>query len=55
MGTVPARSTVDNIGVSIRYRHLWATPLNAMLDVFGGGDVGWWINQRNIFRMEPLL
>jgi Flp pilus assembly protein TadG len=51
----PARSTVDNVGVNIRYRHLWATPLNAIYGAFGGGDVGWNIAQRNIFRMEPTL
>jgi hypothetical protein len=55
MGSIPARSTVDNIGVNIRYRHLWATPLNAVLNVFAGGDVGWTIVQRNIFRIEPVL
>jgi hypothetical protein len=51
----PGRSTVDNVGVEIVYRHLWATPLNAMFGAFGGGDVGWTITQRNIFRMEPSL
>jgi Flp pilus assembly protein TadG len=55
MGPVAARSTVDNVGVAIQYRHQWATPLNAMLDVFGGNATGWTINQRNIFRMEPVL
>lgn len=55
-GSQPQRSTVDNVGVEIRYRHLWATPLPAMFEnVFGGGDVGWNITQRNIFRMEPTL
>jgi hypothetical protein len=49
------RTTVDNIGVNIRYRHLWATPLNALYGAFGGGDTGWNISQRNIFRMEPIL
>jgi hypothetical protein len=49
------RTTVDNVGVDIRYRHQWATPLNAMLDVFGGNKTGWTISQRNIFRMEPVL
>ena len=38
---VPARSTVDNIGVAIRYRHQWVTPLNAIYDFFGGGNFGW--------------
>lgn len=55
MGGIGARSTVDNVGVAIQYRHQWATPLNAMLDVFGGNNAGWTINQRNIFRMEPIL
>ena len=54
-GMTPARSTVDNIGVSINYRHRWATPLNAVYDFFGGGDNGWTFTQRNIFRMEPTL
>ncbi|HEY6510251.1 MAG TPA: hypothetical protein VIY56_19645, partial [Vicinamibacterales bacterium] len=55
MGLLPARSTVDNVGVNIRYRHIWATPLNAIYSAFGGGDTGWTISQRNIFRMEPIL
>jgi hypothetical protein len=54
-GMTPARSTVDNIGVSVNYRHRWATPLNAVYDFFGGGDAGWTFTQRNIFRMEPTL
>jgi hypothetical protein len=51
----PPHTSVDNIGVSIRYRHLWATPLNALFNVFAGGDVGWTLVQRNIFRIEPVL
>jgi hypothetical protein len=51
----PPRSTVDNIGVRVKYRHLWATPLNAIMDVFGGGSTGWTFTQRNIFRIEPML
>ena len=51
----PPRSTVDNIGVAVRYRHTWATPLNAVYDFFGGGDAGWTFTQRNIFRIEPTL
>ncbi len=55
----PARSTVDNIGVRVRYRHDWITPLNGVLDlVTAGGDPatgGWTFEQRNIFRMEPVL
>lgn len=51
----PPRSTVDNIGVSIRYRHPWVTPLNALFGYFAGGDTGWTFTQRNIFRIEPTL
>ena len=50
----PDRKTVDNVAVVIRYRHVWATPLNALFSFFGGGDVKWDIEQRNIFRMEPV-
>jgi hypothetical protein len=51
----PARSTVDNVGVKVRYRHDWVTPLSAILDVLPGGTNGWTFTQRNIFRMEPTL
>jgi hypothetical protein len=55
----PARSTVDNIGVTVRYRHDWVTPLNGTLDLVapggGGSSGGWTFEQRNIFRMEPTL
>ena len=54
-GMTPPRSTVDNIGVSVKYRHVWATPLNSILNVFAGGDTGWTFTQQNIFRMEPAL
>ena len=59
---VPPRSTVDNIGVTVRYTHAWLTPLNGALDAIvpggggGGADAsGWAFEQRNIFRMEPTL
>jgi hypothetical protein len=60
---VPARSTVDNIGVTVRYTHDWVTPLNGALDLLvpggggneGGDPAGWSFEQRNIFRMEPVL
>ena len=55
----PARSTVDNIGVTVRYRHDWVTPLNGALDLIAGdGNAttgGWTFEQRNIFRVEPTL
>jgi hypothetical protein len=52
---IPARSTVDNIGVRVRYRHEWLTPLNSIYGFFAGGDTGWTFTQRNIFRIEPTL
>jgi hypothetical protein len=56
----PARTTVDNIGVGIRYRHDWVTPLNGALNLLvtggaGSDSGGWDFQQRNIFRMEPTL
>ena len=55
----PARSTVDNIGVTVRYRHDWVTPLNGALDLITSGgnptSGGWDFEQRNIFRIEPVL
>ncbi len=54
----PARSTVDNVGVMIRYRYDWITPLGTLLP-FVGGDAdtsrGWTFQKRNVFRMEPNL
>lgn len=50
----PARTTVDNIGVVIRYTHDWITPLGGILPLGGPPeDPGWTFEQRNIFRMEP--
>jgi hypothetical protein len=56
----PARTTVDNIGVGIRYRHDWVTPLNGALNLLvtggaGSDSGGWDFQQRNIVRMEPTL
>jgi hypothetical protein len=54
----PARSTVDNIGVMIRYRYTWVTPLGTLLPFVGGDGTegaGWTFQKRNIFRMEPNL
>jgi hypothetical protein len=61
--TEPLRSTVDNIGVAIKYNHKWATPLGDILKyIFPGSEnplpgreAGWTFTQRNIFRMEPTL
>jgi len=52
----PARTTVDNIGVVVRYNHSWITPLGHLIPLIGGVDgTGWTFEQRNIFRMEPQL
>ena len=48
------RTTVDNIGVAVRYRHDWVTPLAAIITSLPGGASGWTFVQRNIFRMEPV-
>lgn len=50
-----SRSTVDNIGVKVTYRHEWITPLSVITEWLPGGNVGWTFTQRNIFRMEPSL
>jgi Flp pilus assembly protein TadG len=58
---VPPRSTVDDIGVTVRYTHAWITPLNGALDMIvpggggGSGSSGWSFERRNIFRLEPTL
>lgn len=49
------RTTVDNIGVRVRYKHEWVTPLSVATEFLPGGNQGWAFTQRNIFRMEPSL
>ena len=49
----PSRSTVDNVGVAVRYRHDWITPLSAMIPLVSGDGDGWTFVQRDVFRMEP--
>lgn len=54
----PARSTVDTIGVQVRYRYTWKTPLSSLLTMVGGngsGGAGWTFNKRNVMRIEPVL
>jgi Flp pilus assembly protein TadG len=54
----PVRSTVDNVGVMIRYRYEWITPLGTLLPFVGGdrdASTGWTFQKRNVFRMEPNL
>jgi Flp pilus assembly protein TadG len=54
----PARSTVDNVGVTVRYRYHWITPLGSLLPLVGGDGIssaGWTFQKRNVFRMEPNL
>jgi Flp pilus assembly protein TadG len=49
---LPATTSVDHIGVEIRYSYLWHTPLRAFLDLQG---TGYSIVQSNAMRMEPVL
>jgi Flp pilus assembly protein TadG len=54
----PARSTVDTIGVQVRYTYTWKTPLSSLLTMIGGdgsGGAGWTFNKRNVMRIEPVL
>jgi Flp pilus assembly protein TadG len=54
----PVRTTVDNIGVTVRYRYEWSTPLGTLLPFVGGTSdpsSGWTFQKRNVFRMEPNL
>jgi Flp pilus assembly protein TadG len=54
----PARTTVDTIGIQIRYKHDWRTPLAAIMKLIDGtGPSGatWTFQKRNVFRMEPML
>ena len=54
----PPRSTVDNVGVMIRYRYDWVTPLGDLIPFVGGdrdASRGWTFQKRNVFRMEPNL
>ncbi|MBX3029597.1 MAG: pilus assembly protein [Chloroflexi bacterium] len=53
---VPARTTVDTIGIQINLRYNLRTPLNALMAMFGGGTSGTMdFVQRSAFRMEPQL
>ncbi len=48
---VPAQS----IGVSVRYRYRFTTPLGALFDLFGGGSVaGLDIADRTVMAMNPM-
>ena len=45
----PPRSTVDNIGVTVRYRHDWVTPLERLpRPARAGWDRRWWRRQRRV-------
>lgn len=56
-GMTPARSTVDTIGVQVRYTYTYRTPLGSLLTLIGGnGAAGTWtFNKRNVMRVEPVL
>jgi Flp pilus assembly protein TadG len=54
----PARSTVDTIGVTVRYTYNWKTPLGSILRAVGGSGswgTGLTFNKRNVMRVEPVL
>lgn len=57
-GMTPARTSVDNIAVQIKYQYTWQTPLSGLLDIIDGhGPKGttYTFAKRNAFRMEPQL
>jgi Flp pilus assembly protein TadG len=43
---------LDNVGVTITYRHAWRTPMSAFI---GGTGSGFTIVKSNATRMEPIL
>lgn len=43
---------LDNIGVTITYRHAWRTPMSAFI---GDSGTGFTIVKSNATRMEPIL
>ena len=54
----PPRTTVDTVGVQVRYRYAWRTPLASLLTLVGGNDPNgptWTFQKRNVSRMEPIL
>lgn len=54
----PAHSTVDTIGVQVRYQYTWKTPLASLLRAVGGSGswgTGLTFNKRNVMRIEPIL
>ncbi len=55
---VPPHTTVDTIGVQVRYDYAWATPLGTMMPLIGGtarSGPGYSFIKRNVVRMEPVL
>jgi Flp pilus assembly protein TadG len=53
----PARSTVDNIAVQIRYTYTYQTPIGSLSNMLWRDPMGasWTFQKRNVFRMEPIL
>ena len=54
----PVRSTVDTIGVQVKYTYTWRTPLGSLLTMIGGpgpGGGGYTFSKRNVSRLEPVL
>jgi Flp pilus assembly protein TadG len=53
----PARTTVDNIAVQIRYTYTYQTPIGSLSNMLWRDPMSgsWTFQKRNVFRMEPIL
>jgi Flp pilus assembly protein TadG len=53
----PARTTVDNVAVQIRYTYTYQTPIGSLSNMIWNDPMGasWTFQKRNVFRMEPIL
>jgi Flp pilus assembly protein TadG len=57
-GCTSGHTTVDTIGVQVRYQYVWKTPLGSLLRALGGSGswgTGLTFNKRNVMRIEPVL
>lgn len=55
---VPPHTSVDTIGVQVRYDYAWKTPLGSLMPLIGGtatAGSGYTFQKRNVFRLEPVL
>lgn len=54
----PAHTSVDSIGIQVRYEYSWNTPLGTLMDSLwntGNTTTGYTFQKRNVFRLEPVL